>query len=259
MQESEPLRIGFAVNDISIIPAPLQAIVREVVECYRFHHRDLRAVYLIGSIAIGEWQPGVSDMDIVGITDVQPDIRSENGRRQELASMDQRHSLITFVDNAVLSLRILNDVPDQLTTGRARLIAISGVHVWGEAVDLRSYLPSVGVMARERVARAELLMRKYRAGDLIEPFLRDERLLIRSCAKAAMRVLSSIAILRGGLFYTSPRQTYLTVERLVPEGHELAQRTLVIIDGACSTVREAMSLVDQAVELFRRLYPESPS
>jgi hypothetical protein len=98
-------------------------------------------------------------------------------------------------------------------------------------------------------------MIKYRSGNLIEPFRRDERLLVRSCAKAAMRALSGATLLRGSPFHSSPYRTAEEVRTRVPEGSSLADQAIAVIDGAPVSVAQVMTLADQSVDLFHELFP----
>lgn len=255
ISETTPLKLGFIPGDERNVPEQLDAILAHVIASYQKHHPDLRAIYVVGSVVNGEWLSGISDLDVIGITEALPTTDSENNRREELVAFGEQVSQISFIDTTVLSLTKLRTNPDALSLGRARIIAVSSLRIWGEVVDFSEHFPTVVEMARQRIVRAEALMRKYRSGDLIEPFRRNEQLLVRSCAKAAMRVLSSIAILRGALFYTSPFQTFETVQQFVPEALEIAQRAMTIVRGEQSTPEDAMSLTDKAIELYRQLCP----
>ena len=102
-------------------------------------------------------------------------------------------------------------------------------------------------------------MKRHRVGIISEPFKSNPHLLARSRAKAAIRVLSSITILRGATFYMSPYKTVMMVERYVPEAVTIARRAIAIVDGATSEPTEAMDLTEQTIELFYSLYPDSRS
>ena len=67
-QSSRPLRLGLRVLDE--VPSILRPLADATVACYRRHHSDLRSVYVIGSVAVGEWTEGVSDLDVVGVIEL---------------------------------------------------------------------------------------------------------------------------------------------------------------------------------------------
>lgn len=253
VRRSESLRLGFVPRtEAAQVFKPL---IDNVVKIYLRYHPEIRAIYLLGSISIGEHVPGLSDLDVIGIAESPADTDSDSQRRHDLTVLGTASKDVTFVDNNVLNLQDL-DEGEIGAIGKARLLSISGICVWGDPIDFSSYMPTVGTMADERTQRARALMAKYRRGDLIEPFKRDERLLIRSCAKAAMRVLSCITILRGELFYTSPEQTYTAVLRCAPEAYSIAEQAITIIRGGAGTVDHSMSLCDQSLELYDMLFPD---
>ncbi|MCR4278898.1 MAG: hypothetical protein NUV81_03275 [bacterium] len=252
---SKRLTLGFQV--LKEVPSVLRPLVDDVVACYRRHHADLRSVFLIGSVAVGEWTEGVSDLDIVGVVDNKFTIEDEAPRRRELLELGKAWPQVSFVNNSALSLAALHaENPEAMTLGRARIIAVTGLFLWGEELDFQDYLPTVAAMAYGRAARAKILMERYRSGVINEPFRSNPRLLARSCAKAAIRVLSGITILRGAVFYAAPYQTVAMVAKHAPEAIALAYRALAIVDGAVSEPNEAMGIAEQAVELFYSLYPE---
>lgn len=255
ISETTLLRLGFTPNNALSVPKQLEVVIGHVIETYRRHHPDLLAIYVVGSVVNGDWLPGVSDLDVIGIIKTYPDTDSETRRREELVAFGEQVPQVSFIDTSVLSLSTLSTNPDVLTLGKAQIIAISSLLIWGQAVNFSEYFPTVVEMARQRTVRAEALMRKYYSGDLIEPFRRNEQLLARSCAKATIRVLSSIAILRGAPFYTSPFQTFETVQEYVPEALEIGQHAIAIIQGEYSTPEVMMALTDKAIALYKLLCP----
>ncbi|MBI5644530.1 hypothetical protein HY970_00340 [Candidatus Kaiserbacteria bacterium] len=201
--------------------------------------------------------PGVSDLDVVGVVEreVHPD--DEATRRRELSTLGESWPQVSFINNSVLSLAALHaEKPDAMVVGRARIIAVTGLHLWGDRLDFQDYVPSVEAMAYGRAARAKILMKRYRSGIINEPFRSNPKLLARSSAKAAIRVLSGITILRGATFYTSPEQTVMMVVKYAPEAIPLVQRALAIVNGIESQPNEAMNITEQAIELFYGLYPD---
>lgn len=242
------------------IPFILRPLADAAVASYQRHHSDLRSVYVIGSVAVGEWTEGVSDLDVVGVVKGEVHPESEAARRRELLKLGRSWPQVSFINNSILSLALLHlEDPDVTVLGRARIIAVTGLHVWGDTLDFRPYFPSVEVMAYGRARRAKILMGRYRNGIINEPFRSNPQLLARSSAKATLRVLSGITILRDAVFYTSPNQTAMTVAQYAPEAMQVALRALAIINGAQSTADEAMSLTEEAIELFYSLYPDPES
>ncbi|OGG54536.1 hypothetical protein A3C20_04360 [Candidatus Kaiserbacteria bacterium RIFCSPHIGHO2_02_FULL_55_25] len=204
--------------------------------------------------------PGVSDLDVVGVVEreVHPD--NEAARRRELSTLGASWPQVSFINNSILSLAALHvENPDAMVLGRARIIAVTGLHLWGDGIDFRAHVPSVETMAYGRAARAKILMKRYRSGVINEPFRSNPRLLARSSAKAAIRVLSGITILRGATFYISPEQTVTMIATYAPEATPLARQALAIVNGAESEPRKAMEITEQAIELFYGLYPDSQS
>jgi predicted nucleotidyltransferase len=257
-QSSRPLRLGLRILDE--VPTILRLLVDDTITCYQRHYSDLRSVYVIGSVAVGEWTEGVSDLDVVGVVEHEVRPEEDAARRRELLELGRLWPQVSFINNSILSLSLLHvENPDAMILGRARIIAVTGLHIWGDRIDFREYLPSVETMAYGRANRARILMHRYRNGIINEPFRSNPRLLARSSAKAALRVLSGITILRDAVFYTSPEQTAMMVAQYAPEAMQIALRALAIVNGAQSTTDEAMSLAEQAVELFYSLYPDPES
>lgn len=254
-ESSRRLTLGFQV--LKEVPGILRPLVDDIVACYRPHHSDLRSVFIIGSVAVGEWTEGVSDLDIVGVVDNTFTAEDEAPRRHELLELGKSWPQVLFINNSTLSLAALHtENPDAMAVGRARIIAVTGLFLWGEALDFQDYFPTVAAMGYGRATRAKILMGRYRSGIINEPFRSNPQLLARSCAKAAIRVLSGITILRDAIFYASSHQTAAMVTKYAPEAISLAYRALEIVDGAASEPNEAMGIAEQAVELFYSLYPE---
>jgi predicted nucleotidyltransferase len=255
---SRRLTLGFKILDE--IPSILRPLADDTVACYRRHHSDLRSVYVIGSVAVGEWTEGVSDLDVVGVVEHEFTPADDAARRGELLKLGKFWPQVSFINNSALSLAALHrEKPEAMIVGRAPIIAVTGLHVWGDKLDFQYYIPSVEEMARERAARAKILIGRYRSGVINEPFRSNPRLLARSSAKAAIRVLSGITILRGAVFYTSPEKTVVMIAEFAPEATPLARQALSIINGTSSEPCDAMDIAEQAIELFYSLYPASSS
>ena len=256
MSVNDRLTINYDVSK-EHIPDKIGPLINATVECYAGHHDNLRAVYIIGSVALGEWVEGVSDLDVIGIVDGEVSIEADALRRKHLLEIGEALSLVTFIDNAIISKQAIEnnrDVP--IIEGHIFKLAISGICVWGEETDFRQYLESVQRVAHQRTARAEALMNKYRADNLIEEFRRDPRLLTRSCAKAAMRTLSGITLLRGARFHASAFQTASEVDIFAPEAIALKNEAMAIINNpSLVPPKVAMQLADRAIFLFRELFP----
>lgn len=260
MSDQSPKRLTLGFKVLEEIPSILRPLAADTVACYRRHHSDLRSVYVIGSVAVGEWTEGVSDLDVVGVVERELTTKDEAPRRRELLALGKSWPQVSFINNSTLSLAVLYaEKPDAMVLGRARIIAVTGLHLWGDRLDFKGYVPTVETMAYGRAARARILMTRYRSGVINEPFRSNPRLLARSSAKAAIRVLSGITILRGAVFYASPQQTVAMVARYAPEAVPLAQRALAIVNGAESKPHESMDIADQTIELFYALYPGSRS
>ena len=256
MSNSNQIKLGFTIGHHNI-PRLITPLIDETIECYREYHKDLRSVYVIGSVAVGDFREGISDLDTIGITDTPSGYDTDKRRRQKQTGIGNRHNIISFVDNAVISMQELSIQPMPHTTyaaATASKIASSGLCVWGERVISNNNLPTVDEMAFGRMQRVEQLMVKYRSGDLIEPFKNDQKLLVRSCAKASMRVVSGITLLRGADYYSSPYETARQVPVFAPEASLLSKLAMKTIDKSDITVELSMSIADEAVNLFRRLF-----
>ncbi len=250
------LKLGFSLH--THMPDVFVPLADQVVASYRRHHPDLRAVYAIGSVPVGDWIEGVSDLDVVGVVESEFTAADEVGRRTELLELGHAWPQISFINNSALSLAaLLRDRPDPMVLGRARIIAVTGLQLWGEPMSFKAYEPSVEVMAFGRASRARILLTRYRAGNVNEPFKSNTKMLARSAAKAAMRVLSGITIMRGATFYPSSDQTEAMVREFAPEAAVLAARALAVVNGADVDLGEALEIGDEAVHLFYSLYPES--
>lgn len=129
-QPSKHLTLGFKV--LKEVPDVLRPLADDVVACYRRHHPDLRSVFIIGSVAAGEWTEGVSDLDVVGVVDNRFTAEDEAPRRRELLELGKSWPQVSFINNSTLSLAALHaESPDAMTVGRARIIAVTGLFLWG--------------------------------------------------------------------------------------------------------------------------------
>lgn len=254
---NDPIKLGYETADLCIDPV-VRPLVDETVDCYRRNHGNLQAVFVIGSITLGEWKAGVSDLDTIGVMGGAANANDEAARRQELVDVGSSSNEISFVDNTTFDSNMLQAANTDLSSavaGSASKLALTGLCVWGDGIDFSPYLPSIGEMAYGRTDRVEALMHKYRSGNLIEPFRQDERLLIRSCGKAAMRVLSGTTLLRGADYHPSPYRTAEIVDTYTPEARALNSKVMDMIDDPIDrNVDEAIVLADSSVALFRRLF-----
>jgi hypothetical protein len=252
---SRKLELGYTVSK-SNIPSWLDPLIQDIVLCYKTHHPDLVSVYVVGSAGHGDMKKGISDIDIVGITASPASEHSDSARRAELDKTGALSEDITFIDNSLVSeYEIVRNVHDSKVRGCVFKLSTTGVCVWGREIDVNGYSQSVHDVAYGRVDRAEALMEKYRSGNLIEAFRKDDRLLARSCAKAAMRVLSSMTILRGAKFQASPYRVADEVGYWVPEAIDVKNDAMKIINNPDVPSSEAMEVADRSIELFRRVFP----
>lgn len=248
--------IGYQLSESNITPE-LMPIIDETVKSYERHHDNLTSVYIIGSAALGEWRRGISDLDVIGLSRIDISVEEDQARRDDLVRIAGDWDAVTFIDNTAISVLDMEESGRRTPAidGHLAKLALSGVRVWGDQVDFSEHVPSLQDMTYGRTRRAEALMQKYRSGNLIEPFRNDPRLLTRSCAKAAMRVLSSMAILRGAAYHSSPYRTSEELECFVPEAAEINKRAIEIINDPAVVPEVAMEVTDQAVRLFYRLFP----
>lgn len=254
---TEVLILGYNLGEAKIPPV-LIPLLDEAVECYKTWHSNLSSVFVVGSVAVGEWKKGISDLDLVGVTSNAVAEEETQSRRQNLTALGKQWDAITFIDNAVIGkdeIERRDELPD--VAGHLFKLGTTGVRLWGEDIDFRPYLPPKEEVARSRTKRAENLMIKYRSGNLIEAFREDPRLLTRSCAKAAMRVLSGTTLLRGADFYASPYQTATAVNLYTPEAIPIKDQAMAVIDNPNILPERAMEIVDKAVELFKTLFPDT--
>ena len=232
----------------------LMPLIAATIDVYKKHHPDLIAVYLVGSVTVGEWRVGVSDLDVIGITQSPAPQDCDSARREEFLYLGDATGYVSFIDSTVICRADIEDpARSHGVQGELSKLSLSGINAWGETFDFSDHVPSFECMVFNRMDRARLLMEKYRAGNLIEPFRKDARLLTRSSAKAAMRVLSSITLLRGAAYHPSPYRTSEIVEIFVPEAAELNKQILAIINNPIVPPETAMRCTDKAVELFHRL------
>lgn len=244
---NSPLVLGYEVKESNLSPT-LRPLLSEIVEVYKTHHPNLSAVYVLGSVALGNWKPGVSDVDVIGIVDGIADEQSIQARQDTLLRLGNNTNTITFIDNMLLTQdEIDTDIHLQ---GHAFKLATTGLCIWGTPVSLSRDLPSIIDVATSRVQRAEALMQKYRSGNIITAFQQNPRLLTRSAAKAAMRVLSSITILRGARFQADPHQVAKDVDIYAPEAKAIKDATMQIVNNPGITPDKAMQLTDKSIALF---------
>ncbi|HSE60857.1 MAG TPA: nucleotidyltransferase domain-containing protein, partial [Candidatus Saccharimonadales bacterium] len=241
------------------IPATLTPLLAQIINCYQEHHSNLRAVYVVGSTALGDFIPGMSDIDIIGVTDSPVSEKADLARRGDLTKLSNQWQEITFVDNAAISRQELEAAkrtpPAELQIFR---LSTSAVRVWGKPGTYESMRPSVEELAYNRTWRAAGYMANYRAGIIMEAFRQEPRRHIKSCGKSAMRVLSSITILRGAPLHMSLERTAEAVEQYVPEAAHIKDKAMAIIKNPTVPLEQAMAIADEAIALFYQLNPDAP-
>lgn len=245
--------IGYSLDRVNI-PEDLDPLLNEVVDSYAHCHPELTAVYVIGSVALGEYKPGISDIDVMGVTNSPNDEIANRLRQDMLGEVGKNYDYITFIDNNSATLDN-EELRSPTNRGKLSKLALTGVSIWGNSPDLSKYIPDMHDMTYGRTERAAALMQKYRSGDLIQPFRDNPRLLARSCAKAAMRVMSGMTLLRGAAYFSSPYRSAEEVDALVPEAAPLKEAAMHIINRPSNVVQEAMVITDESVRLFYELFP----
>lgn len=231
----------------------LKPIVEEALAVIQETVPTVESVYIVGSVAASHWQPAMSDLDVVVVV-ANPSVTVTEAALKQALGRVNTLNLVTFVDCGILvRSNLTGSTPDLAARGHAFKIAMTGVLVWGSAINAQKFLPHMAQIAQEQVDRAVALMAKYRRGDIIGPFLRNEQLLARSCAKAAMRVVSAITVLRGASYSAIPHDTVAAAQQFAPEMLQVAEQAMAIILGRMSCAPPAaMELVDHAAAAFRR-------
>jgi predicted nucleotidyltransferase len=255
---SRVLKLGYTLEH-SNIPRKLNDLIAEVKDVYRECHANLESVYVIGSVVLGEWQQGLSDLDVIGISSDDVEEDDENRRKLMLDEVGKSSVDVSFIDNSIMNkkeLEIDKKESKLYIAGQASKIALTGVCVQGLAQNFSEFIPTVPELAFGRTERVELLMKKYRSGNFIKEFKRDHRLITRSCGKAAMRVLSGVTILRGAPYHPSAFRVAENVPKYAPEATLLAKRAHEKIVKPDASYNSAIQLTYEAVELFYDLFED---
>jgi hypothetical protein len=251
-----PLKLGYNLSRHNI-PGTLNRLIDQVADIYGECHPNLVSVYVIGSVVLGEWQKGLSDLDVIGVSSNATEDDDNDRRSSMLDELSRASEEISFIDNSVLDKSELTSDKKEsrlYVAGQASKIALTGVCVRGVPQDFSEFLPTVNELAFGRAGRVEALMEKYRAGIFIKAFERDNRLITRSCGKAAMRALSSGAILRGASYHPSPFRVEDDVRVHLPEANDLAKRALGNIVNPDRLYHRAIHQTYEALELFYDLF-----
>lgn len=251
----EPVVLGYSVARENL-PESLNPLFSDTIDCYRQHHPDLRSVYIIGTMATGEWIAGASDVDTIGIISNASDDSTDAERRKGLLSISSQYPEITFIDSRVVLKDETAPKSDSPTvqSHMLNILKVCGVRLWGESLCLPRATISEAVSIY--VQYPETLIRKYRSGNLIEAFRANPNLLVRSCSKAALRALFGVAILRGAPFQISPYRIAEAVQHYVPEVTQIKDIAIALIEDPVAPPEDAMQLADEAIKEFYRLAPD---
>lgn len=231
-------------------------ILDSVADIYGTHHSDYGlSLYAIGSMVYGGFRPTVSDIDIIGITGKQDaiDEAADSARKADIQTLSNQHPQIAYIDNVLVAknaLLIADVRGTSQVSGYLAKLSLTGVCFAGESIDFSPYIPSRDEMIFGRVERVKSLMQKYQAGNLIEPFKRDKRLLVRSCAKAAMRVMSSLVLLEGAAYHPAPSWVAVDIAHLLPDLSDQTAAILHVIDEPHTDTDDAFLMVDMALNTF---------
>jgi|GEM_PF-5813242 len=225
-----------------------------ITDHYVSHVPNLVALYVAGSLVYGGWKEGMSDVDIVAVVtkkDNQPATENSKARLDKLAESADFASSFTYIDSSCIDLQSLR-AGTQLDADKAAIVSYAGVCIYGTEQNFDEHLPAVDTFAHERAQRAIRLLNKYESGNIIPAFQKDSRLLSRSTAKAAMRILSSVTLLRGAPLQLDPRLVARDVTQYAPELSQLAQAILSSIDQPSHDFLEVTALVRTAYETYCR-------
>ena len=238
------------------IEESLSPILERVKLAYATHHPEELSLYVIGSAVYGNFRPSVSDLDVIGIINATNNIDedADRARKADIFTLGTEYPDIAYIDNILLAENALLDLnlrssADQMSGHLAKL-ALMGVCFSGKPIDFSPYIPSRQDMIFGRVERVKLLMDKYADGSLIEPFRQDSRLLVRSCAKAAMRVMSSITLLEGAAYHPAPSKILVDVGSKLPHLSGQAETIMRLIDEPDADIAGAFQLVYKALSSF---------
>lgn len=252
---NEFVELGFSAGPDKL-PRSLSGLFIEAIECYRQYHANLISVYLIGTMATGQWIEGTSDVDTVGIVSGPNNAKADAQRRSRLAVLSDNYAQISYVDSRIVHQSELDGLSASSPTQSPMLsiFKVCGVRLWGEQISLPK--PTIHDALTMCVGYPQFLFHKYRSGNLIEQFQLHPELLSRSCAKSALRVLFGIAILRGAPLEISWRLMAAAIEQYVPEAESCRNELIAIIAGGEHSPDAALKLADTSIGLFRQLMPD---
>lgn len=232
---------------INNVPSELRTLMPKLIATYQdYYGQTLRAVYINGSAVRGEWKPG-SDLDIVGF--VSGDANPDDPKLAELLSgaLQESSLPISHIDPFTITDAIRAN-PSPRIAYRLMIIALDGLRVWGEAIDLQTAVPS---------DPAEFCSRLYfdfkSASERYPLMVFDDSKAMQQRAKRVpklvLRLANGIAVLKGAPFSSSYQTSLEHIRQWAPEWYDKAVQCYNMRTQAGTTAADRTLLLNTLTKL----------
>lgn len=232
----------------------IQPLLTTILTVYQSVHPDLLSLWVCGSVSTGNFVEGTSDVDVVGVAKNSISAEKHAKRGSLLEAIPCESYGVTFIDHTCTDINQLQqNQSDPFVARELFKLSTSGVKLWGKDATWTYEMDAV-TTAISRIDRAALLLNKYREGNLITAFQRDEKLLVRSCAKATLRVLSSITLLKGAPLQLSYVELRPQIATHAPELIDIYEKTLDYLGPSISGLgaEESLSHLESVLRLAQK-------
>ena len=228
------------------IPDSVRPVIDQSKQLYHEVFGDhLVSLYLEGSAGRGDYVPGLSDVDLVGIVDrlrTEADLEALSQGRQQIIDATDLHKL----DLGTSELSLLEQKP------RAQFIlAVDGVLLDGQRYHPTAQFPPIGPeLARfldapipKRIKAAHERLAKVQAGEKL-----DLAFWSRWIAKQTMRLGLGVAMTRRAVYTANMAEMPNVVKEVVPEisdDIDRLNRAYLEPTGSVTDYEELLSVIDR--------------
>jgi hypothetical protein len=248
----------FVVADnpsVDNIPAALQPLLDEIIALYQqvFGQR-LLSVYVHGSASRGDWKPGKSDLDTFAVV-AEPATPAEEALLLAYSERFSREqAIVSTVELTVIDKATLISQSYRSNILNLKLV-LTGVCVWGEAIDFMQHLPSNEVSFGQYTHQGQQYIEDYRQHPPSVPTEQEGLRLTRRYAKRAVRIINLMAVLRGAALRTAIPLQYLDIKQYVPEAAELMPVIKQMCAGEINDPARAVGALQASIDLYASCYP----
>jgi predicted nucleotidyltransferase len=240
-----PISVTLSIRnrcDVALIDARFKPLIDEAITAYGETFGDrVRDLRLQGSVARGEAEIGLSDLDVMALLTEEPpqdDLEKLAGRAEELG---HRYPMVSRVELDAVDI-------DQLTQFQRFVLSSDSLSVAGtDRLTRRSQRRNRRALAKLVTPDAALLIDDYRA--LMQEVAADPeatRFYGRIVAKDILKCMRSVVLHRGGTYEASAARLPDQVSQWVPELAGLADRLGAIYLRPSADAQIVIAAIDDA-------------